>query len=891
MIYMKKTLLFIITTIILLLPAIQAKPISGWSKVHAPADTTVFNALTIAGNYIYATGYVQNGGTGTDILVVKADLDGNIVWSKTYDNFNFEYGSHIDFYNGKVYVYGLGKTSDGEISVQLLCLDENGNQQWIRVWGKNGLADYPEGLAVGSQGIFIAVTSVDTNAGTSEYWIIKYSLDGYVQKYVNGPGSNDIAHDLKLHDNKVYVVGSSDSDGFIAIYDDNLNSLLFKKYSTLPGYMGVDKFDKIVLDKVDEGLAIIVLIQDSSQEASVAVLIDKDYEVRKYTLVNLYLSDAAIHYHILTAVGYKTTDAGDKNFALYRWDFVWDLEEFDMIKTWGGSGDDAMTGVAVKYNYIIMSGYSESYTSGIAGILWMYDSKHQLKVNMPSSEFQWMVFYPDFALPVAGAKGSGTASLPETLYFLKVTEEVTEDDVKMVFSRWSDGVTDNPRNITLVEDMELTAIYDTYYKIEVESQYGQASGTGFYKAGSKATISVTPVQVPLSGGKYAVFKGWEKDGEIVSQEPTTQVVVNEPAKYKAVWEVKSGTPPSGTYTVHVETMYGTATGSGTYSEGEYVTVSVSPTVVEHGNMTRHVFKGWRVGDQIVSTSATYTFKVTGDVSVEAVWETQYYVRVVSQIGQTSGSGWYPRGSQATVSVSPDSTGEHVFKGWQTGGEIISTENPYTFMVTEPLVLEAVWSGAPPPSSGQYSVIVESEYGKVEGSGQYSAGEIVVIKVEPSVIEQDGSRKIFVKWVYEDGKTASSSPSFRITVTEDIKLKAVWATEYLVKVETDIGSVEGGGWYREGSYASVRVSSLEVTVGGEKYKFKGWADETGNIVSTDPRYSFKVTGPVYLKAVWEKAGVVGGQGLGIPIEVLIGVVAVIVALVILLVVTRVMGKRR
>ena len=99
--------------------------------------------------------------------------------------------------------------------------------------------------------------------------------------------------------------------------------------------------------------------------------------------------------------------------------------------------------------------------------------------------------------------------------------------------------------------------------------------------------------------------------------------------------------------------------------------------------------------------------------------------------------------------------------------------------------------------------------------------------------------------------ASTRPAFRFRVYKDTKLTAVWATEYYVKAVSDIGDVKGSGWYREGSTAQVRVASIEATVGGEKYVFKQWIDENGNVVSTNPRYVFKVEGPVYLKAVWEK----------------------------------------
>ena len=70
-------------------------------------------------------------------------------------------------------------------------------------------------------------------------------------------------------------------------------------------------------------------------------------------------------------------------------------------------------------------------------------------------------------------------------------------------------------------------------------------------------------------------------------------------------------PKIGTYRV---TVVG-GTGAGTYKEGESVTVTANDP--EEGK----IFKGWKDGDgNIVSTDKSYTFTVSGELSLTAVYE-------------------------------------------------------------------------------------------------------------------------------------------------------------------------------------------------------------------------------------------------------------------------------
>lgn len=118
---------------------------------------------------------------------------------------------------------------------------------------------------------------------------------------------------------------------------------------------------------------------------------------------------------------------------------------------------------------------------------------------------------------------------------------------------------------------------------------------------------------------------------------------------------KPPTPPTPTqYTITLSVDPaggGTATGGGTYNEGQSVTVQATPS-------TNYTFTGWKENGAVVSTNAAYTFQATGNRTLTAVFAvvaTNYTVTLLADPtngGTVSGGGTYPEGTQATVSAAP-----------------------------------------------------------------------------------------------------------------------------------------------------------------------------------------------------------------------------------------------
>jgi len=82
----------------------------------------------------------------------------------------------------------------------------------------------------------------------------------------------------------------------------------------------------------------------------------------------------------------------------------------------------------------------------------------------------------------------------------------------------------------------VTALYGQQYYLNVQSDQGVPSGSGWYDAGSTAQINVsTPVSTQY--GVTIVFNGWQ--GDVSSSSQSTSVLMNGPKNAVATWRTDS----------------------------------------------------------------------------------------------------------------------------------------------------------------------------------------------------------------------------------------------------------------------------------------------------------------------------------------------------------------
>jgi hypothetical protein len=223
------------------------------------------NAICIAnnGDYVFVgnTNSTNNGfsSIGKDILVARYDSLGNVKWKKNIYGIYNEIGSGIESTNdngciitGYVeYPYNSGATNNRFRDVVVIKLDVDGNVVWRKEYGGNG---QDQGMQIKQSldgGFFIAAETTSPTSGDVsgshggwDIWIFKIDVNGtLLWKKTFGGTKNDLVSSLEvLPDNSVVVTGSTESsdfdfagvvhmkDAFVAKLDNNGELKWTKKY-------------------------------------------------------------------------------------------------------------------------------------------------------------------------------------------------------------------------------------------------------------------------------------------------------------------------------------------------------------------------------------------------------------------------------------------------------------------------------------------------------------------------------------------------------------------------------------------------------------------------------------------------------------------------------------
>ena len=237
---------------------------------------------------------------------------------------------------------------------------------------------------------------------------------------------------------------------------------------------------------------------------------------------------------------------------------------------------------------------------------------------------------------------------------------VTQQVSRIVFTRWSGGIDSAASSISvkMIRPISVKANWKTQYYLSVASPVGSPSGSGWYDAGSTATISVQPT-VELENKTRAVFTGWNG----TTPSPSGTVVMNVPTLVVAQWKPQ--------YMIQINSPYGNPQGAGWYDAGAVAQVSIRPQV-DQGNRTRRIFDEWS-GDYSGSNT-TLALKVDSPKSLTAKWTTQYLlVFAVSGIPNSTSVDLKMNGEYQEISINKE------YREWFGQGQRIDATTNQTFL--------------------------------------------------------------------------------------------------------------------------------------------------------------------------------------------------------------------
>ncbi len=188
-------------------------------------------------------------------------------------------------------------------------------------------------------------------------------------------------------------------------------------------------------------------------------------------------------------------------------------------------------------------------------------------------------------------------------------------------------------------------------------------------------------------------------------------------------------------------------------------------------------------------------------------------------GSVSGGGSVRSGHKVTLTAAA-SQGS-VFAGWyDETGKQLSADASYSFTVTSDVTVYARFE-LPVTAS-----VTVKGTGSVTGAGDYASGSTVKLEAAPS------SGYYFLGWYDGNGKVLSTDATYSFTIQNNVSIRAQFGAE-ITALASRSGSVTGAGVLPQDAAATLTA------VPQEGHTLQGWYDLSGNLLSTEPSYSFTV----------------------------------------------------
>lgn len=284
------------------------------------------------------------------------------------------------------------------------------------------------------------------------------------------------------------------------------------------------------------------------------------------------------------------------------------------------------TEVPIGYSYI---GYGVGSSTGLPNLYGVEELNNKVNyfavgsgLPQPQNHTQlWSLGYHLLVKSQYANISSNTSYLALSNVVISAPRSVqVNGTTRAIFYKWigrgTGSYTGPMNNVTVLMGGNITetAEWTTQYLVNVSTEYGSATGSGWYNASSPAAYGIGANQSQLSPGTRVVFTGWSTG----NKNESGSIRVSKPEHISAVWQRQ--------YLLNVSSDFGNVTGGGWYANNTLVTVSESPANVTVSQTERYTFTGWSNGN----ASAATQLLVTSPTTIEAIFVKQYLVRFITE---------------------------------------------------------------------------------------------------------------------------------------------------------------------------------------------------------------------------------------------------------------------
>ena len=289
------------------------------------------NDLTVdSENSSFIVGYSYNS-TGTsdyDILLLKFNSSGDLIWNKTWGSFDdeFGYGIGMDSF-GNIYLsgYTVNKSVPSDSDIILLKYNNTGDYQWNRTWG-GSFRDEGKKLCIDKTTGDIYISGYTRSFGIANSYdlvILKYNSSGdYEWNRTFGGIEQEYGMSIVLDSNRSIIVAGKGYNYATGVYD-----ILLLKYNNLGEFQWNTTWSR------------------SDNDIALDLVID--------------LEDSIFLTGYKELIGFGNSDA-----VILKFD---NQGNFLYEHLWGGNDDDAGRGIAINMvrGELFIVGRTLSYGAGL----------------------------------------------------------------------------------------------------------------------------------------------------------------------------------------------------------------------------------------------------------------------------------------------------------------------------------------------------------------------------------------------------------------------------------------------------------------------------------------------------------------------------------------------
>jgi len=265
-----------------------------------------------------------------------------------------------------------------------------------------------------------------------------------------------------------------------------------------------------------------------------------------------------------------------------------------------------------------------------------------------------------------------------------ITTVDVDPSVRVIFTGWSgDTVSSSPKtSIFMDTPSSITANWKTQFYLQIVNGLGIVNeDSQWLDEGDNIIVTATSPATRDPNESRIVFTGWS--GSSTSKEASVSLTMDTFKKINANWKNQ--------FMVSVQDTTGNIRGGGWHDENASITFEADllvETEDESGRRVRSQFRGW--SGSASSQELSVTLLVDEPKVVKANWDVEYYLKVNSDLGETSGEGWYQPGETAKFSVNSPLGFliRDVVDGWTGDTQVKAAEG--TIMMDSPKVITATW---------------------------------------------------------------------------------------------------------------------------------------------------------------------------------------------------------